>query len=148
MANILSTDFTKRKSTTVRNLSELKSYSFDARYVCDDTGNVFLIKKITSTNAGIYYNLKRMKPFITRDGYVEYVLTSSKGNKKHIQGHRIVAGLYLPTVKGKDYVNHKDGNRKNNKVSNLEYVTASENTIHSFTKLGKVVWNKGLTKNV
>ena len=73
-----------------------------------------------------------MRPFITRDGYVEYVLTDINKTKWHIQGQRIVAYLFIPKPDGKDYVNHKDLNRQNNKVENLEWVSHSENIKHSY----------------
>ena len=115
-----------------KTLNYLQMYTFDDRYKCDENGIVSKTK-----------NDKKMSPFITRDSYVEYVLTTPFKTKKHIQAQRIVAGLFIPLVEGKTYVNHKDGNRQNNNVNNLEWVTAQENIRHSFDVLGKVVWNKG-----
>lgn len=126
----------------VKSLSLLDGYEFDDRYVCNANGVVYLIKE--RFNNG--YKAIAMKPFITRDGYVEYVLTTKHGTKKHIQGQRIVAGLYLDKPKGKDYVNHKDGNRSNNKVKNLEWVTVSENLKHSYSVLNRTPWNKKLVQ--
>lgn len=51
---------------------------------------------------------------------------------KHIAVHRIVAKSFLPNPDNKPEVNHKDRNRGNNNVSNLEWVTHSENIIHSY----------------
>lgn len=51
--------------------------------------------------------------------------------------HRIVAELYIPNPLNLPQVNHKDGNKKNNHVSNLEWVTASQNHKHAFSELGK-----------
>lgn len=122
----------------IKFLSELSDYEFDDRYVADTNGNVYIYNK----NINNYKNYKRMNPFITRDGYAEFVLMDKNGKKKHIQGQRIVAGLFIPLVKGKNFVNHKDGNRSNNKVSNLEWVDRSENLLHSYHKLGRIPWNK------
>lgn len=115
----------------VRNLSELENYNFDKRYVANKDGEVFLIKNQSPK----YLICIKMNPYINRDHYVEYVLTLKNGSKKHLQAQRIVAGLFLPLVKGKDFVNHKDGNRSNNKVENLEWVNHSENIKHSWDKL-------------
>ena len=118
-------------SKDIRNLKELTEYNFDSRYVCNKTGQVYRVKSISSGRIiGV-----AMNPFITRDGYVEYVLTDRTGRKKHIQAQRIVAGLFLPKILGKDYVNHKSGVRDDNSVDNLEWVTASENIQHSWDKL-------------
>jgi hypothetical protein len=45
--------------------------------------------------------------------------------------HRLVAQAYIPNPLGLLEVNHKDGNRRNNHVSNLEWVTSSENSQHA-----------------
>ena len=46
--------------------------------------------------------------------------------------HRIVAGAFIPNILDKPFINHKDGNKLNNDMSNLEWVTASENTMHAY----------------
>lgn len=46
--------------------------------------------------------------------------------------HRLVAMAHLESVEGKPLVNHKDGNKQNNHIDNLEYVTHSENIQHYF----------------
>lgn len=124
--------------SSVRNLSKIKRYEFDDRYVTTNDGKVYLVKE----EKGNKLICNAMHPFETRDGYIEYVLTLKDGTKKHVQAQIIVACLYVPLVKGKDYVNHKDGKRDNNKYSNLEWSTVSENLKHSYDKLGRVAWNK------
>jgi len=141
---LISVDKDKVKNLVLLNKMQTKGnpYIFDNRYVGDDSGNVYLIKSIGHRR----YVVAKMNPFITYNGYVEYVLTDAIGYKKHIQAHRIVAGLYLKKDKLRIYVNHIDGVRTNNTVGNLEYVTHSENIQHSFDKLGKIIWNKGKIK--
>lgn len=111
----------------LRSLKLLPNYEFGDRYKCDRLGSVYRVY-IKDDKEDLY----PMRPFITRDGYVEYVLTDLNKTKWHIQGQRIVAYLFINKPDGKDYVNHKDLNRQNNKVENLEWVTHSENVKHSY----------------
>ena len=105
----------------LKNLDKLDGYKFDNRYVANNSGRVYLIKKVENGIA----ECEPMKPFKTKDGYIEYVLTTKATTKKHIQAQRIVAGLFLqkPKDKKKNEVNHKDGNRANNKHTNLQWMT-------------------------
>lgn len=60
------------------------------------------------------------------------VALSHKNKRKFISVHRLVALAFIPNPKNKPTVNHKDGNRLNNRVSNLEWATYSENIIHAY----------------
>lgn len=121
-------------------LSTISSYNFSDRYEADTEGNVYTL---VDTPANKKVAGDKIKPFINRYGYVEYNLGTTTGERKHIQAHRIVALLFIDNPENKKYVNHKDGNKNNNSVSNLEWVTASENEKHSHTVLGKIPHNKG-----
>ena len=63
---------------------------------------------------------------LTENGYRRVVL--SKNNKSHnFLVHRLVAEAFIPNPENKPCVNHKDLNRENNCVKNLEWVTYKEN---------------------
>lgn len=59
-------------------------------------------------------------------GYMTVVL-SINGNSKKYYVHRLVAAAFIENPDGKKTVNHKDGDRRNNNVENLEWMTYKEN---------------------
>lgn len=63
-------------------------------------------------------------------GYLTVRLTDTTKVKTH-RVHRLVAQAFIPNPDNKPFVNHKDSNRQNNHVDNLEWVTAKENTDHA-----------------
>lgn len=79
---------------------------------------------------------KVLKGYVIPSGYVEVIL-STKNKGKHKLVHRLVCESFIPNPQAKPCVNHKDGNKTNNCVLNLEWVTYSENERHSFDVLGK-----------
>lgn len=52
--------------------------------------------------------------------------------RKSFYVHRILADLFIPHVTGKYYVNHMNGIKNDNRLSNLEWVTHKENMIHAY----------------
>ena len=127
--------------TSRYNQKILDSYNFKSVYRISSNGKV--TKHTVDKKTG-EKKVKELKPFKTKDGYVEYVLVTKDGKPKHIQAHLLTALVYLkrPLTEKKLHVNHKDGNRSNNDVRNLEWLTISENAKHSYKELGKVPWNK------
>lgn len=79
---------------------------------------------------------KELTPKENWDGYHRIQIWDS-GKCNMISWHRVVAITYIPNPDNKPVVNHKDGNKTNNHVDNLEWVTQSENIQHS--------WNNGLS---
>ena len=67
-----------------------------------------------------------LKPGITSSGYLK-VLLCKNGMIKHIKIHRLVANAFITNPENKPQVNHKDENKFNNSVNNLEWSTAKEN---------------------
>lgn len=62
-----------------------------------------------------------------------YGVKLSKNNKKkYFNIHRLVAETFIPNPKKMLQINHKDGNKLNNNVNNLEWVTPSDNTKHAY----------------
>lgn len=78
---------------------------------------------------------KIRKTSIDKYGY-EYLTITDNGTKKFMV-HRLVAQYFIPKPKDKNCVNHKDGNKLNNSVENLEWCTIKENNLHAYKVLGK-----------
>lgn len=73
-----------------------------------------------------YRSKKFLKPGVVR-GYLQITL-SKNGVKTQCCIHRLVATAYIPNPENKPQVNHKDENKLNNCVDNLEWMTNKENT--------------------
>lgn len=71
-----------------------------------------------------------------------YIVSYQAENKKirHKYVHRLVAEVFIDNPKNLPYVNHKDGNKLNNSIDNLEWCTPLDNSIHAI--------NTGLTWNL
>jgi hypothetical protein len=72
-----------------------------------------------------------LKPAKDKKGYLRTVLIRDDGKYCTIKVHRIICMAFLGDLSTKE-VNHKDGNKSNNNIENLELVTHAENVQHSF----------------
>ncbi len=111
-------------------MQEIKDFS---KYLIDRNGNVYI------KSSG-----KLKLPFGETTGYSRQTLIPDDTSKyemckKYV--HRLVAETYIPNPNNLPFVNHKDANRKNNSVENLEWCTASENMLHDskLRKTGKKI---------
>ena len=90
--------------------------------------------KVSSTGSIIGQRNKMLKP-ASSDGYKAVSLCNNK-YRKTIRVHRIVAMAFLPNPDNKPTVNHKNGNKQDNRVENLEWFTVKEQQIHRSRVLG------------
>lgn len=91
----------------------------DGEYQVSDTGLV----KTTKTG-------RILRPAVSRQGY-ERVCLFKMDRERRYRVHRLVAEAFIPNPDNMPQVNHIDGNKRNNHVSNLEWVTNHENVIHA-----------------
>lgn len=86
------------------------------------------------TNLGEIINLKKnrkLKPTRNSRGYLTVKLYNNEGRRTH-SIHQLVAEHFIAgKTKEKCQINHKDENKLNNNIDNLEWVTPQENTIYS-----------------
>lgn len=80
-----------------------------------------------------------LKPIYNKKGYLCVSLYENRKIRSRLI-HRLVAQSFLPNPDNKPQVNHIDGNKENNSVSNLEWCNNSENQLHAY----KI----GLNKNI
>ena len=93
------------------------------RYIVTSKGDIFGIDKSGS--------IHKITPRVHNHGYLRF--TFCDGNlHRDIYIHRIVALAFIPNPNGYGEVNHIDGNKKNNDVSNLEWCNRQMNNLHAF----------------
>lgn len=83
---------------------------------------------------GLFKSGRHLKPRLNHRGYHCVVLSESKGSKQiQVTIHRLVALTFIQKRhRHRLEINHKDGNKLNNHVSNLEWCTKSENVLHAY----------------
>lgn len=65
------------------------------------------------------------------NGHYWRIKLSKNGKSRRVMLHRIIAEAFIPNPENKPQVNHINGNKKDNSIENLEWVTISENQIHA-----------------
>lgn len=106
---------------------------YEGHYQVSNMGNVrsLDIKVKCRNNKTRIIKGKDLKPILTKNGYL-FINLWDKNNCKRGLVHILVAKAFIPNPKNKLEVNHKDTNKKNNCINNLEWNTRSENTLHSY----------------
>lgn len=99
---------------------------------------IYLISNLGNTRTkdrdgarGCFVHGHVLKQHENSNGYMRCSMNIN-GQSKQMLVHRLVAESFIPNPDGKPYVNHKDGNKHNNAVSNLEWCTKSENERHAY----------------
>ena len=111
---------------------DIKGY--EGKYQVSNLGNVksLLDKSLKKRE-------KILKPSLTHKGYLRvYLSKESKKSTRLI--HRLVAEAFIPNLENKETVNHIDGNKTNNRIDNLEWLSNIENQRHA--------WKMGLKKGL
>lgn len=99
---------------------------FEGSYSVTKNGVVYSLPRKHSPKLTVMNPVDNMKA-----GYLRVKLCRN-GDDDLYYIHRLVAETYIPNPENKPMVNHIDGNKTNNRVENLEWVTRIENYIHAF----------------
>ena len=113
---------------------DIKNY--EGYYQVGNLGNVRSLDRIVPHKTKGFLKLKSriLKPSFSRDGYKKVVL-QKEGMVRYFRINRLVADAFIPNPENKPCVNHKDGDKLNNNVDNLEWNTVQENNDHAW-KIG------------
>ena len=116
---------------------------YNNKYYITREGKVYISNY---RNTGV---AKEMKPRIIAGYYALGLEDPKSTSKNRIQKihkiHRLLAEYFIPNPENKPCINHKDGNKLNNSLDNLEWATISENTKHAYAnKLERNWWTKEL----
>jgi hypothetical protein len=105
---------------------------YELNYEISNLGNVRSKNRSTIGINNVTYTHKSrpLKPAKNRDGYLQVALSLNNKLKSYCV-HVLVAKAFIENPDNKATVNHKDGIKTNNNVSNLEWATKSEQTIHA-----------------
>lgn len=90
-------------------------------YSVDTEGNVW------SSLYGKEKELKKLKPMKNSVGYYQVYLPQKCGKYKWFRIHRLIAIAFIPNIENKSSVDHINGDKTDNRVSNLRWVTHKEN---------------------
>lgn len=109
---------------------------YEGYYEASSFGTVRSLDRVTKKRhySGIYHMIKikgrNLKPNPAKDGYLHIAL-SVNGEVTRAQLHRVIALTFIDGGSGILVVNHKDGDKTNNAISNLEWCTPQQNQQHA-----------------
>lgn len=101
---------------------------FEGLYQVSNLGNVRSLDRYVSHLSGgeCLKKGRILKPYIDKDGYKKVILCKY-GEKRLQVVHRLVAQTFIPNINNLPFINHKDENKTNNRVDNLEWCTQKYN---------------------
>ena len=110
---------------------------YEGKYQASSLGRIRSLDRVVKRRNWSSFRLpgRVLKPRLSHKGYL-LVGLCTEARTKNYSVHRLVARAFIPNPKGKPEINHRNGDKTDNRVENLEWVTTAENVRHSITVLG------------
>lgn len=104
-----------------------------SKYQVSNLGNVKSKDRYTKAKDDEIIHRKEflLKEFINKKGYKQVTLYDDNGKPKTMRVHKLVALAFIENKNNLPQINHIDGNKLNNKVSNLEWISNYDNMQHA-----------------
>lgn len=106
---------------------------FEDLYAATKEGKIWAYPKLGYSNSGRWKEGRFLKPWLIGHGY-ETVSLYQKGKTFKYLVHRLVAKTFIPNPNSLREVNHKDADKRNNRIENLEWVSSKENKQHAIKR--------------
>lgn len=117
-------------------------------YQVSNLGRIRSLARATNAHGGVFHRKERLLKFSkSRLGYLLVYLYSEDGKKRTIPVHQIVAKTFIPNPENKPEVDHKDGDKTNNIIDNLRWVTHKENCANPTTAKKQKVYIRERAKH-
>lgn len=114
---------------------------YEGKYMASSFGRIkSLPKRVTLFHGGYYFTKEKLLHQCLSGGYL-FVALFDGSNRLDIQSHIVIGKSFLPNPENKEQINHKKGIKTDNRVSEIEWSTRSENTLHAYAhELMKPAW--------
>lgn len=110
--------------------ADIKGY--EGLYKISNYGNVKSLERYKKNHSKMAkVEEKDMKPYLNNNGYL-YVNLNKNGICKHIYIHRLLMEAFVPNPNNYSCINHRDGNKLNNSLTNLEWCSYSYNNKEAY----------------
>ena len=120
---------------------------YEGKYIVSNRGRVMSLPRMRSGKSGAPTPMcgRVLKQSLDHDGYRKVCLRSGAQPRNH-SVHRLVAEAFIPNPSNLPCVNHKDEDKTNNSVDNLEWCTVSYNNSYG-SRLDRIRAKKSKTRN-
>lgn len=102
---------------------------YEGLYNISNLGKVLSMDR--TRNCGLKLKGREVPISLVKNSYASFAVADLDGNPKSLKIHKVLAQLFIPNPENKKCINHKNGNKHDYSLSNLEWATYSENSQHA-----------------